>query len=67
MSEAKINIEGMSCQHCVMSVKKAIGALKGIEQADVSVGSADVKYDDSKVKKEEIEAAIEKVGFKVSR
>ncbi len=67
MSEAKINIEGMSCQHCVMSVKKAIGALKGIEQLDVSVGSADVKYDDSKVKKEEIEAAIEKVGFKVSR
>jgi len=67
MSETKINIEGMSCQHCVMSVKKAIGALKGIEESDVSIGSADVKYDDSKVKKEEIEAAIEKVGFKVSR
>jgi copper chaperone len=67
MSETKINIEGMSCQHCVMSVKKAIGALKGIEQSDVSIGNAVVKYDDSKVKKEEIEAAIEKTGFKVSK
>jgi copper chaperone len=67
MSEATINIEGMSCQHCVMSVKKAIGALKGIDQSEVSVGNAVVKYDDSKLKKEEIEAAIEKAGFKVNK
>ncbi|MCX5812670.1 MAG: cation transporter [Proteobacteria bacterium] len=67
MSDITINIEGMSCQHCVMGVKKAIGALKGIEQSDVSVGNAVVKYDESKVKKEEIETAIEKAGFKVSK
>jgi copper chaperone len=67
MSESTINIEGMSCQHCVMSVKKAIGALKGIEQSDVSVGNVVVKYDESMVKKEEIEAAIEKAGYKVSK
>lgn len=67
MAETTIKIEGMSCQHCVMSVKKAIGGLKGIDQADISVGSAAVKYDESKVKKEEIEAAVEKAGYKVSR
>jgi copper chaperone len=67
MSETTINIEGMSCQHCVMSVKKAIGALKGIEQSEVSLGNAVIKYDDSKVKKEEIETAIEKAGFKVNK
>jgi copper chaperone CopZ len=50
-----------------MSVKKALGGLKGIEQSDVSVGNATVKYDDSKLKIEEIEAAIKKAGFKVSR
>jgi copper chaperone CopZ len=47
--------------------KKALGGLNGIEKADVSVLNAAVRYDDFKVKKEEIEAAIEKVGFKVSR
>jgi copper chaperone len=67
MSEIKIKIEGMSCQHCVMSVKKAVGALEGIEQSDVSVGSAVIKYDESRVKKEEIEAVIEKAGYKVSK
>jgi copper chaperone len=67
MAESTIKIEGMSCQHCVMSVKKALGGLKGIEQSDVSVGNATVKYDDSKLKIEEIEAAIKKAGFKVSR
>lgn len=67
MVEANIKIEGMSCQHCVMAVKKAIGGLKGIDSADVAIGSAAVKYDESKVKKEEIEAAVEKAGFKVNR
>jgi copper chaperone len=66
MTETTIKIEGMSCQHCVMAVKKAIAGLKGIDQADVTVGNATVKYDESNVKKEEIEAAIEKTGFKVS-
>jgi copper chaperone len=67
MAETTIKIEGMSCQHCVMAVKKAITGLKGIDQADVNIGNATVKYDESNVKKEEIEAAIEKTGFKVSR
>jgi len=67
MTEANIKIEGMSCQHCVMAVKKAIGGLKGIENADVMIGSAVVRYDESKVKKEDIEAAVENAGFKVSR
>ena len=67
MTETTITIEGMSCQHCVMAVKKAIAGLKGIDQADVTIGNASVKYDESNVKKEEIETAIEKAGFKVSR
>jgi copper chaperone len=67
MAETTIKIDGMSCQHCVMSVKKALGGLKGIEDANVSIGNAAIRYDDSKVRKEEIEAAIEKAGFKVSR
>ena len=66
MAETSIKIEGMSCQHCVMAVKKAITGLKGIEEADVAIGSASVKFDESSVKKEEIEAAIEKSGFKVN-
>jgi copper chaperone CopZ len=67
MAETKIAIEGMSCQHCVMAVKKALGGVPGILENDVQIGSAVVKYDESKVKKEEIETKIESAGFKVAK
>lgn len=65
MAEAKIKIEGMSCQHCVMAVKKALGGVPGILESDVQIGSAVVKYDESKTKKEDIETKIENAGYKV--
>lgn len=67
MADTTIKIEGMSCQHCVMAVKKAIDKLGGVSKSDVSVGSANVNYDESKVKKEAIEAAIENAGYKVKK
>ncbi len=65
MAETTIKIEGMSCRHCVMRVKKAIDAISGISQSDVQVGSAAVQFDESKIKKEDITTAIEKAGYKV--
>lgn len=67
MVETKIAIEGMSCQHCVMAVKKALGDVPGILENNVQVGSASVKYDESKVSKEDIEATIEKAGYTVKK
>jgi copper chaperone len=67
MAETRIAIEGMSCQHCVMAVKKALGGVPGIIESDVQVGTAVVKYDESKVKKEDIETRIETAGYKVAK
>lgn len=65
--ETTIKIEGMSCQHCVARVKKALDGLNGVTASDVQIGSAGVKYDETKIKKEDLEAAIEKAGYKISR
>jgi copper chaperone len=65
MAEATIAIEGMSCQHCVMAVKKALGGVPGIIDADVQIGTAVVKYDESKTNQEDLEGKIEKAGYKV--
>ena len=65
MKEITINIEGMSCQHCVMRVKKAIDGLKGINKSEVEVGQAKVAFDESLIQKKEIEEAIVKAGYKV--
>jgi copper chaperone len=67
MAETRIAIEGMSCQHCVMAVKKALGGVPGIIESDVQVGTAAVKYDENKVKKEDIETRIEAAGYKVAK
>ena len=67
MAEASITIEGMSCQHCVMAVKKALGGVPGILESNVQIGSAVVKYDESKIRKEDIETKIEDAGYKVTK
>ncbi|TAN41071.1 MAG: copper chaperone [Nitrospirae bacterium] len=66
MNEIRLDIGGMSCGHCVMRVKKAVDALAGVLKSEVNVGSAVVQYDETKVKKEDIVAAIDKAGYKTS-
>jgi copper chaperone len=65
MTEIILKIEGMSCQHCVMRVKKTIDKVSGITKSDVSVGIATIQFDESKAKREDIVTVIEKAGYKV--
>ncbi|MGO9613777.1 MAG: heavy-metal-associated domain-containing protein [Dissulfurispiraceae bacterium] len=65
MTELTVKIEGMSCQHCVMRIKKAVDALAGVSKSEVKIGSATVSFDESKIKQAEITASIEKAGYKV--
>jgi len=65
MVEISISIEGMSCQHCVMAVKKALDALGGVQGSDVEVGSATVRFDESALKAGDIEAAIVNAGYRI--
>lgn len=65
MAEANLEIGGMSCEHCVMRVRKAVDRLAGVSQTDVSVGAAKITYDETRVKKEELADAIEKAGYRV--
>jgi copper chaperone len=65
MADAVIHIEGMSCQHCVMRVKKAIESLAGVSSLSVEIGQAKVSFDETKVQKKDIEAAVAKAGYKV--
>ncbi len=65
MSETTIKIDGMSCQHCVMSVKQAVEALDGVTSVDVTVGKAVVTHDESKVNKDALGRAVQKAGYTV--
>lgn len=65
--ETTVNIGGMHCDNCVKSVEKGITELAGISNVVVSLtdSTAVVKFDESKVKKEDIQKAIEGRGFTV--
>jgi copper chaperone len=57
-----IKIDGMSCQHCVMAVKKELQKLE-IKNLDVKIGEVSVEFDENKVTQVEINQAIVDAGF----
>lgn len=58
----KIRIQGMNCNHCVMSVQKQLSKFNLI-QFKVDIGLAEIEFDGNKVKVKEINDAIENAGF----
>ncbi len=64
MKTEKIKIDGMSCGHCVMAVRKELSRLP-LKIKDVSIGSAEVEYDETKVTYDEIKKAIANAGYSV--
>lgn len=64
-----LQVKGMSCGHCVSSVKGALEQLNGISNVEVNLetGKVDVTYDDSKLTVEELENTIEDQGYDVVR
>lgn len=62
-----LKIEGMSCpMGCVAKVDAALAKVKGVTSKKVELGKAEVTFDEKKVSKKEIVAAIKKAGFKVA-
>jgi len=65
MKTQDLKIEGMTCGHCVMSVRKELTKLAGVKVEDVQIGKARVQYDESRVKRQDIERAVEEAGYAV--
>lgn len=67
MATTTLKIQGMTCNHCVMRVAKALKAVTGVADAkvDLQKGEAVVTYDDSKVKPENLSLAVVEAGYKV--
>lgn len=62
----EIKVAGMSCQHCVSTVKSGLEGL-GLTDVDVSLDSGIVKFvDNPKVTAEMIKEVIEDAGFELA-
>ncbi|HTZ52683.1 MAG TPA: copper ion binding protein [Spirochaetia bacterium] len=62
-----LNVQGMSCQHCVHAVKSSVSALAGVDSVDVSLEKnlVTVGFDPAKSSLPAIKAAIEGEGYSV--
>ena len=61
-----IKVKGMSCQHCVASVTKALSEIEGITDVQVDLDKGEATFSEqSPVAEQSIKDAITKIGFEV--
>lgn len=65
MKSVTLNVEGMSCNHCVKSVEGAISGLGAEAKVDLANKRVEVSYDEAKTTVEAIKEAIEDQGYDV--
>ncbi|MCD9020908.1 copper chaperone CopZ [Cohnella silvisoli] len=65
MSNITLNVQGMTCGHCVNSVEGAVQNLGAAAKVDLPNGSVTIDYDETKVSLEAIKEAIEDQGYDV--
>ena len=63
---ATVKIKGMSCNHCVMAVTKALNEIDGVKDVKVDLAKGEATYDEVKpVDMDVVKAQIAKAGYEV--
>ncbi|MBR3121695.1 copper chaperone CopZ [Oceanobacillus profundus] len=68
MQTKSLDVKGMTCGHCKMSVEGALNKLDGVTAAEVDLGSGkvEVTYDETKISLENMKEAVEDQGYDVA-
>ena len=66
MNRTTLKIEGMTCGHCVASVKQTLQELEGVKVESVAVGTATVEYDPAVATVEQIAEAVGDSGYRAT-
>ena len=65
MSSIKLNVEGMSCNHCVVAIESALKEIGIQGKVHLDTNTVDVVFDENKVTLNQIKEAIEEQGYDV--
>ena len=68
MQTTTLDVTGMTCGHCKMSVEGALEQLEGVSKVEVNLntGEVEVTYDESKVSLDKMKEAVEDQGYDVA-
>lgn len=67
MEKVTLNVQGMSCEHCVKAVEGSVGALNGVSSVKVNLKAAtvDVEFNQQEVTLVKIKETIDEQGYDV--
>lgn len=66
MKELTLEIQGMSCAHCLASVRKALASVPGVTVRDVAIGSATLDLDPTVADIGTVIDAVQDAGYEAS-
>ncbi|OHX41338.1 copper chaperone CopZ [Cytobacillus oceanisediminis] len=68
MEKVTLNVQGMSCGHCVNSIEGSVGELNGVSKVKVHLENetVDVEFNDKEVTLEKIKETIDDQGYDVN-
>ena len=69
MAQESLKVEGMTCQHCVDTIKEALGAIGGTNKVSVDLENKEVQveYNDKETNLQNISEKIIEVGFEIGK
>ncbi|NPA42361.1 MAG: heavy-metal-associated domain-containing protein [Aquificae bacterium] len=66
MKEIEFKVQGMTCQHCVNTVQRAVSSVEGVSKVEVFLDTGTVKVQlEGDVPFETIKKSVEEWGYKV--
>lgn len=61
-----LNVSGMSCQHCVASVKQSLEQVEGVESATPDLDTGNVVISGEDLDEDKLKAAVRQAGYSVN-
>ncbi|MDF2789508.1 MULTISPECIES: copper chaperone CopZ [Neobacillus] len=67
MEKVTLNVQGMSCDHCVKAVEGSVSELNGVSSVKVNLkaNTVDVEYNNQEVSLDKIKETIDDQGYDV--
>jgi copper chaperone len=66
MDEKTYTVTGMTCSHCVLSVREEVAEVAGVEAVDVDLSSGRMVVRGEGIEDSAVEAAVAEAGYEVA-
>ena len=60
-------VEGMTCAHCVLSVREEVSEVPGVSAVDVDLAGGRMTVSGEQVDEDAVRAAVAEAGYEVAR